>query len=64
MLADDSIGAIDGPGLTALCDAISSKVVEHIIAAAVVTIPLGVAVQVAVPAGTGATIAPGVGGIT
>jgi hypothetical protein len=64
MLANPAIGAIDGAGLTAMCDAIASTVVAHITANAVVTVPPGVAVVVAVPAGTGATTAPGVGAIT
>lgn len=63
-LAEPSIQAIDGPALTKLCNAISTTVVDHIKAAAVVTVPSGVAVVVAVPAGTGATVAPGVGAIT
>jgi anti-sigma factor RsiW len=54
----------DGPELDADCQAIAEAVVEHIVAAALVTIPAGVAVQVAVPAGTGATIAPGIGTVT
>ena len=64
MLANPTIGAIDGAGLTAMCDAIATTVVSHITANAVVTVPPGVAVVVAVPAGTGATTAPGVGAIT
>ncbi len=71
MLADPRIGAIDDSdlpsdqkALTAMCDAIGSAVVAHILSAAVVTVPPGVAVAVAVPAGTGATVAPGIGAIT
>jgi predicted transcriptional regulator len=56
--------AVDGPALTALCDALAAATVEHIVAVGVVTIPPGVAVTVVVPAGTGATTAPGVGTIT
>jgi hypothetical protein len=64
MLADPDIGAVDDVGLTAMCDALASAVIAHITAAAVVTVPPGVAVVVAFPAGTGATTAPGVGAIT
>lgn len=65
LVAEPSIRANpDDPGLSALCDAIAGAVVAHILAAAVVTIPPGVAVVVAVPAGTGATTAPGIGSIT
>lgn len=48
------------------CTAIAEAVVEHILAAAVVTIPPGVAVATAgtAAAQTGATTAPGVGAIT
>lgn len=35
MLAESDIGAIDGPALTALCDAIASAVVAHVTAYAV-----------------------------
>jgi hypothetical protein len=56
----------DTPGLTALCDAIAEACVEHILAAAVVTIPPGVPVATAgtAAAQTGATTAPAVGAIT
>ncbi|OFV81987.1 MAG: hypothetical protein A2Y78_00185 [Acidobacteria bacterium RBG_13_68_16] len=64
MLADTAIGAVDGPALTAMCDAIAAAVVTHITGSAVVTVPLGVAVQVVPATGTGATTAPGVGAIT
>jgi len=37
MLADPDIGAIDGTGLTAMCDAIANSVVEHIVSAAIVS---------------------------
>jgi hypothetical protein len=58
--------AVDGPALTALCNVISNAVVNHIVAAAVVTVPPGVAVATAggPAAQTGATTAPGVGAIT
>jgi hypothetical protein len=56
--------AVDGPALTALCDCLAQATIEHIVAAAVVTVPPGVAVQVVVATGTGATTAPGVGAIT
>lgn len=36
MLADPDVGAVDGPALTALCDAIAETVVAHITANAVV----------------------------
>ncbi len=71
MIADPRIGAIDDSALpadqkalSALCDAFAGAVVAHILSAAVVTTPPGVAVVVAVPAGTGATVAPGIGAIT
>lgn len=57
-------GVADGPELSADCQAIAEAVVEHIMAAAIVTVPPGVAVAVAVPAGTGATVAPGIGSIS
>lgn len=37
MLAAPAIGAVDGPALTALCDAIASTVVQHIVTNAVVS---------------------------
>lgn len=55
--------AVDNDAMAADCNAIAEAVIEHFMAAAVVTTPLGVAVQVAVPAGTGATIAPGIGSV-
>lgn len=58
--------AVDGPELTAFCNMIAQAVVEHIVAAAVVTVPPGVAVATTgtAAAQTGATTAPGVGAIT
>jgi hypothetical protein len=47
MLAAPALNAVDGPELTALCDAIASTVVAHIVAAGVVT------VVTACPAGAG-----------
>jgi hypothetical protein len=32
MLADPDVGAVDGPALTALCDAIATTVLAHIVA--------------------------------
>lgn len=43
MLATPAIGAVDGPALTALCDAISTTVVAHITTLAVVAPALMVA---------------------
>lgn len=51
MLATPAIGAVDGAPLTALCDAIATTVLAHIVANAVV-------------AGTGGGPAPVVGTIT
>ena len=48
----------------AIWEAIGDAIVSHVVANGVVTIPLGVPVQVVVPAGTGATTAPAIGGIT
>lgn len=55
--------AIDNAALTALCDAIAEACVEHITAAAVVTIPPGVPVATTgtAAAQAGATTAPAVG---
>lgn len=55
--------AVDGPALTAFCDAIATTVVAHVVANAVVTIPAGVPVATAgtAAAQTGATTAPGIG---
>lgn len=63
LLADSDSQAVDNPALAALCKAFAEATVEHIIAAAVVTIPPGVAVATAgtAAAQTGATTAPGVG---
>ena len=66
MLSRPAIQAIDNAALTDLCDAIASAVVTHITAAAVVTVPPGVAVATTgtAAAQAGATTAPGVGAIT
>ncbi|MFA5436582.1 MAG: hypothetical protein WC372_11145 [Candidatus Neomarinimicrobiota bacterium] len=64
LLAAPDAQAVDGPALTALCDAIASAVVSHVTTAAVVTVPLGVAVQVVPATGTGATTAPGIGTVS
>lgn len=58
--------AVDNAALTSLCDCIAQACVEHIVSAAVVTIPPGVAVATTgtAAAQTGATTAPGVGSIT
>ncbi len=66
MLASPAIQAIDGPGLTALCDAIANAVVSHITASAVVTVAPGIPVTTAgtAAAQTGATTAPGSGTIS
>jgi hypothetical protein len=62
--ADPQVG--DNASLQTLCNAIAQAVVSHIVANAVVTVPPGVLVSVAVvgAAGTGATTAPGMGVIT
>jgi hypothetical protein len=66
LAAGAPLNAVDGPALTALCDCIAQACVEHIVAAAVVTIPPGVAVATAggPAAQTGATTAPGVGTVS
>jgi hypothetical protein len=66
LLADADIQARDSESLTAYCDAIAAVVVEHITAAAVVTIPPGVPVATTgtAAAQAGATTAPAVGAIT
>lgn len=66
VLANPDVQGVDGDALTGLCDAIAQAVVEHVVAAAVVTIPPGVPVATAgtAAAQTGATTAPAVGGIT
>jgi hypothetical protein len=58
--------AVNGPELTALCNAIANTVVAHVVAAAVVTIPPGVPVATAggPAAQTGATTAPAVGTVS
>jgi hypothetical protein len=66
LAAGAPLNAVDGPALTALCDCIAQAVVEHVVAAAVVTIPPGVAVATTgtAAAQAGATTAPGVGTVT
>lgn len=71
LIADPRTGAVDDSALptsqkalTAFCDVIAQTVLAHVVANAVVTVPPGVLVVVAVPAGTGATTAPGVGTVT
>jgi hypothetical protein len=67
LLADASNSkAVDNAALTSLCNKIAEAVVQHVVAAAVVTIPAGVAVATAgsATAQTGATTAPGVGTIS
>jgi hypothetical protein len=58
--------AVDNAALTSLCSCVAQACVEHIVAAAVVTIPPGVAVATAgsAVAQTGATTAPGVGTVS
>lgn len=58
--------AVDNAALTALCNCIAQACVEHIIAAAVVTIPPGVTVATTgtAAAQAGATTAPGVGTVS
>ncbi len=55
--------AVDNAAMTADCDAIAEAVIEHFVAAAVITTPLGVPVATAgtAAAQTGATTAPGIG---
>ncbi len=53
-------GAVAKQQLADLCNSFASKTIAHVLANITVTVPLGVPVQVAVPAGTGATTAPGV----
>ncbi len=64
LLSDPETGAVDDTPLTAFCDVLAQAIVTYVVANAVVTVPPGVAVTVAIPAGTGATVAPGVGAIT
>jgi hypothetical protein len=56
---------VDNAAMAADCNAIAQAVIEHFAAAAVVTVPPGVAVATAgsAAAQTGATTAPGVGSI-
>lgn len=65
LLADGDSAAVDNDALTALCDCIAEACVEHIVAAAVVTVAPGIAVATAggPAAQTGATTAPGTGTI-
>ena len=44
LLATPAIGAVDGPALTALCDAIATTVLTHITANAVTACPAGAGV--------------------
>jgi len=64
LLGNGDSAAVDNDALTALCDEIAAAVVTHITSSAVVTVPLGVAVQVVPATGTGATTAPGIGTIS
>lgn len=58
--------AVDNAALTSLCDCVAQACVEHFVAAAVVTVPPGVAVATTgtAAAQTGATTAPGVGTVS
>jgi hypothetical protein len=58
--------AVDNAALTSLCDCIAQACVEHIVAAAVVTVAPGIAVATAgsAAAQTGATTAPGTGTVS
>lgn len=62
-LANPDTTCVDGEALEAFCAMIAEAVVEHVVAAAVVTIPPGVPVATAggPAAQTGATTAPAVG---
>lgn len=66
LAAGAPLNAVDGPALTALCDCIAQACVEHLVAAAVVTIPPGVPVTTTGTAAAqiGATTSPAVGAIT
>lgn len=66
LLANEDAQAVDCEALDALCTAIAEAVVEHVVAAGVVTIAPGVPVATAgtAAAQTGATTAPAIGGIT
>ena len=55
------LGAQSKKQIADLCNTFAQVTVAHIIANAVVTVPPGVLVSVAFPAGTGATSGPGVG---
>lgn len=59
ILAAPAAGAVDGPALTALCDAIAGAVVAHITGAAVVVPTLLVA-----PPGTAGGPVTGTGAVT
>jgi hypothetical protein len=65
-LADPDSQAVDGEALDSFCDMIAAAVVEHVIAAAVVTIPPGVPVATTgtAAAQAGATTAPAVGTVS
>ncbi len=64
LVAKPDTGVVDDVGLTEFCDTVASTLLAHIVANAVVVVASGIAVTVAVPAGTGATVAPGTGTIT
>jgi hypothetical protein len=67
LLADSANSkAVDNAALTSLCNCVAQACVEHIVAAAVVTVPAGVAVATTgtAVAQTGATTAPGVGAVS
>jgi hypothetical protein len=66
LLADGNSAAVNNAALTALCNCVAQACVEHIVAAAVVTIPPGVPVATAggPAAQTGATTAPAVGTVS
>lgn len=57
---------VESDALDALCDAIAGAVVDHILSAAVVTVPAGVPVATAgsAAAQVGATTAPAIGAVT
>ncbi len=59
ILAEPAIQAIDGAGLTALCEAIASTVVAHITSFAVIPPGIPVATDGGPAAQTGATTGPG-----
>jgi len=60
MLANPDIGAIDDVGLTAMCDAIASTVLAHIVANALIPAGILVATTGTAAAQTGATTSTGV----